>query len=262
MILRNDDRTLLPASASASPMQALAGLMGTNSGGGGLAGAMLGSILGTGAGGAGALTVKDYDLAQVQKLSSGMLFELLVASYMHLVVKNTAQLLMVPLMGLSGKLRAPIVQIHLLRLRPVGQLARPFKSGFESMLAGLQKGQGHGGQGQVTGARKADAASVAAPLPEASIASQRTVPKTSGQQSARSAGSASGSGKPDSDLAEEVIDLDEDSDDVSPADGASEQEKVQRRESSEPDLVQGDGQGFDSAELLDAIDRLGELELD
>eukprot|EP00428_Durinskia_dybowskii_P086475 CAMPEP_0170442132 /NCGR_PEP_ID=MMETSP0117_2-20130122/47256_1 /TAXON_ID=400756 /ORGANISM="Durinskia baltica, Strain CSIRO CS-38" /LENGTH=158 /DNA_ID=CAMNT_0010702703 /DNA_START=1 /DNA_END=474 /DNA_ORIENTATION=- len=83
------------------------------------------------------ITIRAYDLEEVKKLSSAMLFELLAATYMYFIRKSTAQLLMIPLMGITGKLKSPIVQIHLFRMQPVGPLERPFKSGFQLMLEGL-----------------------------------------------------------------------------------------------------------------------------
>jgi hypothetical protein len=238
-----------------------------------MAGVMLTSVLGAAAAGSKQLTVKQHDLAEVQKLSSSVLFELLAASFMHFVSKSTAPLLMLPMMGLSSKLKAPIVQIHLLRMKPVGQLARPFKSGLEAMLSSFGKA---GGLGKTM--RGADA--VATPLPEApaSIKTANTdrtptnrnakedsevidldsgatggansapesAPTNSGKgrakRSKRSAGSSAAKQKQPSHVHKE---------EERPKDAGEDKQGVSKEAEGE----------LDSAELLEAIDRLGELEL-
>jgi hypothetical protein len=239
-----------------------------------MAGVMLTSVLGAAAAGSKQLTVKQHDLAEVQKLSSSVLFELLAASFMHFVSKSTAPLLMLPMMGLSSKLKAPIVQIHLLRMKPVGQLARPFKSGLEAMLSSFGKA---GGLGKTM--RGADA--VVTPLPEAPASI-----KTTSTDSTHSSRSAEDDG--------DVIDLDSGATggEASPAPASAQinsdkgrakgskrsagSSTVKQKQSKHmhiaeqmPQEVGEDSQGvsqgaegeLDSAELLEAIDRLGELEL-
>jgi hypothetical protein len=235
-----------------------------------MAGVMLTSVLGAAAAGSKQLTVKQHDLAEVQKLSSSVLFELLAASFMHFVSKSTAPLLMLPMMGLSSKLKAPIVQIHLLRMKPVGQLARPFKSGLEAMLSSFGKA---GGLGKTM--RGADAVATSLPEAPASIKTANT-DRTLINRNA----------KEDS----EVIDLDTGGANSAPesaktnsAKGRAKRSKPSagssaakqkqpnhvRKEEERPKDAGEDRQGvskeaegeLDSAELLEAIDRLGELEL-
>lgn len=138
-----DDQTILTKS-SADPMQGLMKLAGAKLSSSGPQGGLIGSLLalsgatsGASGGDSPTMTVKQHDLEEIRKLSSSMLFELLAAFYMHFVNKNYAPLLMIPLMGLTNKLKAPIVQLHVLRMRAVGPLARPFKSPMEAMLASV-----------------------------------------------------------------------------------------------------------------------------
>ena len=84
------------------------------------------------------ITVRDYDLAEVKKLTQGLFFEVIVASYMHFVNKAGKPLIIIPVMGLLNKIKNPMVQIHLMGYKAVGQLSRPFKAGFENMLAQAQ----------------------------------------------------------------------------------------------------------------------------
>jgi hypothetical protein len=82
-------------------------------------------------------SVTQYDNAEIDKLSSSLLFEVIAATFVHFFNKNNVPLLMLPLMGVSKTLKAPIVLIHLFRMQPVGPLGRPFKSGIEGMLQSL-----------------------------------------------------------------------------------------------------------------------------
>jgi len=84
-----------------------------------------------------ALTAKEYDLAELSKLSSGIFFEVLSVTYMHFVSKAGKPLLFVPMTGIMNKFKAPIVQIHLFGAKPIGQLARPFKTGMETFLTSV-----------------------------------------------------------------------------------------------------------------------------
>lgn len=81
-------------------------------------------------------TVKDYDLVEVTQLSRGFLFEIATVTFMHFYAKAGKPLLFVPLMGITNKIKAPIVRIHLFGMKAVGSLARPFKSGLAKMLEG------------------------------------------------------------------------------------------------------------------------------
>ncbi len=89
----------------------------------------------------GGMTIEEYDLAEIARLSSSVLLEMVTTSYMHFYKKSCKPLLFVPLMGVINKLRAPIVQVHLWGRRPTkkrhAHLRRPFRSGFESILAGF-----------------------------------------------------------------------------------------------------------------------------
>ena len=79
-------------------------------------------------------TVKEFDTVKVNEMSQGLMFEILPAMFMHFVKKSGTPLLLVPLMGILNKMRAPLVRIHML-----GQtLKRPFKSGMEEMMSALR----------------------------------------------------------------------------------------------------------------------------
>jgi len=83
----------------------------------GKAGAVAGLADGSGddtGGGAGGktITVKEHDLAEVAKLSSSVMMEMVSTSYMHFSKGAGKPLLFVPLMGIVNKLRAPVVQVH------------------------------------------------------------------------------------------------------------------------------------------------------
>lgn len=143
MIKIRDDVTELDMPAAANPMAALgplAGMLGGGAGGGiaGLLGGMMGgkpAAADPDAVDTPKMTIKEYDLGEVKKLFSGLIFEILAGSYLHFVNKNGAPLLMIPVMGLINKLKAPIIQLHILRFKAVGDLKRPFKTGFEKMIA-------------------------------------------------------------------------------------------------------------------------------
>jgi hypothetical protein len=275
---KRDDNTLLPQSAAGNPLQAAMGLLGPKLAGAHPAGAMLGSVLsmaGAGEGKGTVQTVKQHDLAEVKKLASSMLFELLAATYMHFISKSTSQLLMIPLMGITGKLKAPIVQIHLLRMRPVGALQRPFKSGIEAMLgamSGAQGGAAATAQGAMdqTSSAEADAGKPAISGGKGkaggSIKDSDVIDldAAGAETSAKSAGSGSISTRPQS--AKGATQGEQRREGLS---GQDQGEGGQEQESEEG--VDGDAQEpqeggedevagrYDAAELLEAVDRLGEV---
>ena len=106
-----------------------------------LAGLPIPGMGGFGGGGGGdkgvekTITVKEHDLAEVSKLASSVMMEMVTTTYMHLTKKAGKPLLFVPLMGVVNKLRAPVVQIYVFNRRAKGHLARPFKAGLDSVLA-------------------------------------------------------------------------------------------------------------------------------
>lgn len=70
------------------------------------------------------ISVRDYDLAEVKKLSQGLFFEIVAASYMHFINKAGKPLIIIPVMGLLNKIKSPMVQIHFMGYKAVGQLSR------------------------------------------------------------------------------------------------------------------------------------------
>lgn len=76
------------------------------------------------------ISIKDYDLKEINKLFGGVIFEILMVSYMHLVNKSGKQLIFIPLMGITNKLKSPILQLHLFKFKSFGLWERPFKSKF------------------------------------------------------------------------------------------------------------------------------------
>jgi len=70
------------------------------------------------------ISIKDYDLAEVKKLSQGLFFEIIAASYMHFINKAGKPLIIIPVMGLLNKIKSPMIQIHFMGYKAVGQLSR------------------------------------------------------------------------------------------------------------------------------------------
>ena len=83
------------------------------------------------------MTIKEFDIMELKKLSNGLIFEILSVTYMHMITKVGKPLLFVPLMGMMNKFKSPIVQIHLFRFHAIGNLERPFKSQIEKMMSGM-----------------------------------------------------------------------------------------------------------------------------
>jgi len=83
------------------------------------------------------LTVEQYDLHAIRELFSSLVINLVVVCVCHLLLKKHSFLFIVPFMGLQSWVKAPIILIRLFGLKPVGQLARPFKNQMEIMLEGL-----------------------------------------------------------------------------------------------------------------------------
>ena len=83
------------------------------------------------------MTVKEFDIMELKKLSNGLIFEILSVTYMHMITKVGKPLLFVPLMGMMNKFKSPVVQIHLFRFHAIGNLERPFKSQIEKMMSGM-----------------------------------------------------------------------------------------------------------------------------
>ncbi len=83
------------------------------------------------------ITIKEFDIMELKKISNGLIFEILSVTYMHMITKVGKPLLFVPLMGMMNKFKSPIVQIHLFRFHAIGNLERPFKSQIEKMMSGM-----------------------------------------------------------------------------------------------------------------------------
>ena len=79
-------------------------------------------------------------MSKINELSTNIMFEVLSAAYMTFVNKAGSPLLLVPLMGIVNKIRSPMIRIHLLKQKAVGDLARPFKGGLEGLMSSFAKG--------------------------------------------------------------------------------------------------------------------------
>lgn len=86
------------------------------------------------------LTVKQYDLQQNKDLYKSLLMEIVGVTFLHSVFKMGAPLLMVPMWGITNRLKSPLIQIRLLGMKPLGQFARPFKSQMELMMDDMGSG--------------------------------------------------------------------------------------------------------------------------
>ena len=85
------------------------------------------------------VTTMQYDLKEVAKLFASILPELFVMAIVNIIFgKAFVFLLLLPMMALNNLLKAPIIQIHLLGLQPLGKLKRPFPSAWDldALLAG------------------------------------------------------------------------------------------------------------------------------
>lgn len=86
------------------------------------------------------ITVKDYDLGQVNSAVKGIFTSLAMTGFMHLYMKFTNPLIMQSISPLKGALESNIVKIHLFGTPASGDLKRPFKAA-PSLLASFT-GQG------------------------------------------------------------------------------------------------------------------------
>lgn len=86
------------------------------------------------------LTVKQYDLQQNKDLYKSLLMEIVGVTFLHSVFKMGAPLLMVPMWGITNRLKSPLIQIRLFGMKPLGQFARPFKSQMELMMDDMGSG--------------------------------------------------------------------------------------------------------------------------
>ena len=83
------------------------------------------------------LTVKAHDLEHVQKLSSKLYFDLATTSLLHYLFGFQSLVLLTPMRGLASLLKNQLVLLHVFRFKPVGKLARPFKTPFEEFIGSL-----------------------------------------------------------------------------------------------------------------------------
>lgn len=60
-------------------------------------------------------TVREYDMSELNKLSTAVMFEILTVSYLHFVTKAGKPLLFIPLMGIMNKV-GNIVTVQLMLL--------------------------------------------------------------------------------------------------------------------------------------------------
>lgn len=78
------------------------------------------------------LTLRDYDLAELAKLSNNSFMEIAYVLYMHFQRKNGHVLIMNPLMGIFTRISNPLIQVHLFRKPATGKLSR-YNSYYHNM---------------------------------------------------------------------------------------------------------------------------------
>lgn len=126
IIKREDSRELIDISnpMETSIQQLVEGL--------GLSSGPLGSLLAMASGQTqikkDSISVKEYDLQQLNKAFRTLLLEIIAATIGHLIKPRSRVLLFVALTGLTWKLQSPIVQLHLLHLPAIKSHQRPFGS--------------------------------------------------------------------------------------------------------------------------------------
>jgi hypothetical protein len=87
------------------------------------------------------MTVKEYDLQQLNQSYRTLLLEVIFGIVMHLRSPKGKMLLYLSSQGITSKLKNPVIDIHLFRLPAIGQHKRPFQSGLSSlskMLSGQE----------------------------------------------------------------------------------------------------------------------------
>lgn len=85
------------------------------------------------------MTVKDYDLEQLEGMNQSLIFEVLLGSFFHLVRPKDKTILYIMGYGLSGKLRSKLFQLHILRFPSLGEHARPFNNPLSGALKALSQ---------------------------------------------------------------------------------------------------------------------------
>lgn len=86
------------------------------------------------------ISVRQYDLQQNRELFGSLVNEIIGVAILHMVFKMGTPLLMVPMWGLTNRLKAPLVLIRIFGMKPLGQFARPFKSSMEMMMSDMMSG--------------------------------------------------------------------------------------------------------------------------
>jgi hypothetical protein len=86
------------------------------------------------------ISVKQYDLQQNKELFTSLITEIIGVTILHFVFKMGAPLLMVPMWGVTNRLKSPLILIRLFGMKPVGQFSRPFKSSMEMMMSDMMSG--------------------------------------------------------------------------------------------------------------------------
>lgn len=126
-----NDKSIVPQVDGFDPMTALTRIMGPSP---------LGALLLRGVQSAKHdrhLSVSQYDAQQNKKLYFGVLQDILMVTFLHGLLHKDFYLLLIPVMGLVSRMKEPLVLIHLLRMKAVGQLSRPFKSTLQILLDDL-----------------------------------------------------------------------------------------------------------------------------
>eukprot|EP01032_Pedospumella_encystans_P009103 gene9103-10748_t len=135
-INKRDDHTILATSPS-SGMDSLLNTVGRISGQSAMTNTLLSLSKLTNGAAVKTLTVKAHDLEHVQKLSSKLYFDLAMTSLLHYLFGFQSLVLLTPMRGLASLLKNQLVLLHVFRFKPVGKLARPFKTPFEEFIGSL-----------------------------------------------------------------------------------------------------------------------------
>lgn len=88
------------------------------------------------------LTVEQYDLKQNKDLFTSLIQEIIGVTFIHGVFKMKAPLLMVPMWGVTNRLKSPLIMLRIFGMKAVGPLSRPFKGQMEIMMENMMQSAG------------------------------------------------------------------------------------------------------------------------
>lgn len=80
------------------------------------------------------ITVKSYDLSEIEKMRNNWFMEVCVASYFYTMRKTVNSLVSLVVTGLLRLVSSPLIRVLVFREEAIGKLSRPFKSAMEMWL--------------------------------------------------------------------------------------------------------------------------------